>query len=474
MRARARVGAANGAYWMRLRLLPICLLCLLLLSGCSAIDQTTEPTTTPVATTESASGPTATEQTAEPSPAELPTRDEASRETATAPASPTDEATGLDAQFAQILERVVELNGLQPTAPITPQFISRDELRENLIQMQTEEYSAEDAQNDATTLWLMRLSDDRDLDLFQLYIDLLSEQVLGYYDPETDELFVVTDGDELSALAEMTLAHEMVHALQDQHVDLMALSSPAIDTDRAMGASAVIEGGAEVVATRYVLEYFSASQMLELTMQANIATTDVLNRAPAYIRETLYFPYIDGVDFATQVYESQGNDGLIALLNDPPQSTEQILHPEKYLDDRDDPQTVVIQDLEPVLGAAWSAVQGDTIGELDLRIMLQENGAADAVAAAAGWGGGEYMLYTAADDALLVVSTVWDSEDDADEFVTALGETLQTAAPTSGIMTDDAGRFHAVVADGTSVTLISGTNRATVDAARAALRSLIS
>ncbi|HAX23837.1 MAG TPA: hypothetical protein PLR44_08300 [Thermomicrobiales bacterium] len=454
---------------MNARPLYAVLLCLLLLAGCAGFGGTssTSPTAASVATVE-AVAPTATAAiaTATTETAASPTA------TPTEPsATPAASPEGLQEQFAEIERRVVDLRGLTPTMPIEPRLISRQELHDNLVRLQTDEYSEEKAREDANALWLLRLTDDRDLDLFNLYIDLLTERVLGYYDPETKELYVVNDNPTLSPLGEMTVAHEMVHALQDQHSDLLSVRSDDIDGDRSLAHSALIEGDAEVTATRYVLQYFSRSQLMDLTTESNDSSSDVLDRAPAYIRDSLYFPYIEGVTFATQLFQLRGVEGQTAALADPPISTEQILHPEKYLVERDDPLPVVVPDLERALGSGWRMARTDSIGEFDLRILLRENGAQNADSAAAGWGGGQYSLYSgpAAGDSLMVVTVEWDTEADASEFVTALGQTFRTADPAGQIISDSQGRHSAVIRAGASVTLITGTDQDSVVRARDAL-----
>ncbi len=451
------------------------LLGLLLLAGCAGIGG--EGDATPAATiapTTAATTPAAT-ATVPRGDAATATAPESGAPAATAAptqpaASPTASPESLEAQFAEIERRVVELRGLEPTEPIAPALISREQLHENLVGLQAEEYTEEEARQDAEILWLLRLSDDRNLDLFGLYIDLLGELVLGYYNPDTRELYVVNDEDALSPLGEMTLAHEMTHALQHQHFALIEIDEDEVDGDRMLAYSAIIEGDAEVTATRYVLDYFDRGRLMDLTAETARGMPDVVDRAPAYVREGLFFPYIQGVEFATQLYQLRGTEGLDEALDDPPTSTEQILHPEKYLDERDEPLTVVSQDLEPVLGEGWDATRNDSIGEFDLRVLLRENGAQDPDGGAAGWGGGQFGVYSGPDGASLVAITVeWDTEADADEFVAALGQTFGTDDPTGDIVSDDQGRHSAVIHRGTSVTLITGTDRDAVERARQAL-----
>lgn len=465
---------------MRFRLLTISILALLLLGGCSGLggsDDATPSATSPpaaatatlpaTATSAPASGEataTAPEQT-EPSPTSTPADAEG-----TAPATPASSVSG---QFDEILARVVALRELEPTGPIAPTLISREQLREDLIALQSEEYTEDEARQDTEALWLLRLIDDRNLDIFDIFLDLLGERVLGYYNPDTRELYVVNDEAELSALGEMTVAHEMVHALQHQHFELIEMDEDEIDGDRALAHSAIIEGDAEVTATRYVLDHFDRGQLMDLAAESAAGQTDALNRAPAYIREALYFPYVEGVEFATQVYQLRGSEGLSEALANPPVSSEQILHPEKYLDEgeRDEPLTVTMLDLEPVLGEGWVAERSDSLGEFDLRLLLRENGATDADGAAAGWGGAQYTLYRGPDDgqALIGVTAVWDSEADAGEFVAGLGQTFGVDDPTGQVIDDDAGRHSAVVRDGASVTLLTGTDREAVERARQAI-----
>lgn len=461
---------------MNARPLYVVLLVVLLLGGCAGMggsDDATPDAANPPATTttgDATAAPSGTATAPAAGSTATPAPDATTAPTEPA-AAPTGSPEGVEAQFAEIEQRVVGLRELEPTAPIRPTLISREQLHDNLVQLQTDHYTEDEARQDANLLWLLRLSDDRNLDLFNLYIDLLTERVLGYYDPETKELYVVNDQPELSALAEMTVAHEMVHAIQDQHTDLLSLDDDEVDGDRALAHSALIEGDAEVTATRYVLQYFDRAQLMDLTTESGSASSDVLDSAPAYIRETLYFPYVQGVEFATQLYQLRGVDGQTAALTDPPSSSEQILHPEKYLDERDEPLTVVIQDLEPILGEGWSAARTDSIGEFDLRVLLRENGAQDADGAAAGWGGGQYSLYSgpAASDVLVAVTVEWDTDADAGEYVAALGQTFGTDDPTGRVISDDQGRHSAVIRSGASVTLITGTDADAVERARQAL-----
>lgn len=457
---------------------------LLLLSGCAGLgDDDPAANTTPAATATAtadadAASPTATASdepraTATDAPAATPTEEDASP-TATEPAaeaSPTVDEGGsanaeVQAELGEVIDDTVALRGLDPTQEIPAEIISREQLSQNMMASLQEDYSQEEAAEDARIMFLLRLVEDPDLDLWQLYVDLYSERVLGYYDPEEDELFLVSDADGLSGLAEMTMAHETVHALQDQHWDLIALRPDDMEADAAAAVTALIEGDAETVGTQYLLTTMDPLEVADAIAEASTISSEVVDNAPAYVREGLYFPYTAGSEFVNALLADGGFEAVDAAFSDPPVSTEQILHPEKYLGERDDPQAVTLPDLGTAL-SGWELVRDDTLGEFDLRIMLDDNGAANADEAAAGWDGARFGYYTSGDRELVTMTITWDSEGDRAEFEQALRSI--TGAAGDEVAEDTLGRFTAVAsaADGSTL-IVAGTDRDAVAAALAA------
>ncbi|MEX2315502.1 MAG: hypothetical protein WD628_07255, partial [Thermomicrobiales bacterium] len=181
---------------------------------------------------------------------------------------------------------------------------------------------------------------------------------------------------------------------------------------------------------------------------------------------SLYFPYEDGNAFVQNFYQQGGFAAIDEIFADPPVSTEQILHPEKYRDQRDDPQPVDLPDLTGALGAGWAELDTDSLGEFDLSILLRENGALNDDEAAAGWGGGRYAYYESDAGALIAVKTVWDSPADATEFYEAMLATLN--GPLDGEIGDAGqGRFLGLREADDAVWFITSTDRAAVEAALA-------
>ena len=385
---------------------------------------------------------------------------------------PEPTRTGIDPELAEEIEEIerqtVEVRGLELLQTVPISVISREQLRQNLIEDVTSEYSQEDADQDTQELWLLRLIDDADIDLLAFQLDLLSEQVLGYYDPEQDEMYIVSDEDGLSALAEFTLSHELVHSLQDQHYDLMEVRFyDQGDNDRDAAAVALIEGDAEVAQMQYI-ETMTPQELLELLTEAGTLSSEVVDSAPPYLRDSLYFPYEAGLTFVQTFFQDGGFDAINEIFADPPTSTEQILHPEKYGDQRDDPQQLDLSDFSAALGSDWEDKGSDSLGEFDLSVMLRENGVSNYAEAAAGWDGGRYGYYTSGTTSLIAAKTVWDSAEDATEFYDAMLATLD------GPLDDDIGdagqgRFLGLRdVDGT-IWFVTSTNRDAVETALSAI-----
>jgi hypothetical protein len=349
-------------------------------------------------------------------------------------------------------------------------FLTEDELRANLTKEMATDYPRDEAAQDAKELWLMRLSDDPNLDLYQLYIDLQTEQVLGYYDQIKKELFVRNDGDTLTPSARQTLAHEFVHALQDQHFDLeKMLPSETTDDDGALAIRALVEGDATVSGLLYAQSYMSPEDYQSLINDSGNADTSVLDAAPQYIQDSLYFPYNEGVEFVIALGILGGFGPINRAYSEPPASTEQIMHPEKYL--KDMPQPAPLVPLTDTLGAGWTHGDNGTVGEFDLKTILNENGAVDAEGAAAGWGGGVYEYYSNGDKAVQLINTVWDTNRDADEFEDGLNETFASYDKDGTILKDlDGKRFFSVKRLGKQITFGASDDAAALERAMEAVK----
>jgi hypothetical protein len=293
------------------------------------------------------------------------------------------------------------------------------------------------------------------LDLASYYPELLTSQVAGYYDPARGYLSLVRRGGSIlgpggaekagiepQRVEDMILVHELTHALQDQHFGLEAFTKGEPISDAAAARLALVEGDATLTMMGYLVgapvDGLPGVEKL-LTSLADDAGgmsgtamdlpgSQELSEAPAFFRDSLLFSYFQGYAFAVAVRQ-KGGQALLdhAFRKDPPRSTEQILHPEKWLGRRDDPVTFVWPDLARELPGATRIAEGD-LGELGIKILLREalGDAARATAAAEGWGGDRFAVYSLKKKGekegsrLLAWITEWDSEADAMEMEAAI------------------------------------------------------
>lgn len=272
----------------------------------------------------------------------------------------------------------------------------------------------------ATYVWLGLLPDT--LDLRALLVELYQEQAIGFYDPRDDAFYVRRDAPR-DAVAPV-LAHELVHALQDQHVDLDSIITDLSDNDRHTAAQAAIEGHATLAMFAWQLERQSGrpieihelpdlGALLEGTTAAAGDGMPVLARAPRLIRESLVFPYVQGVAYVQDLWR-RAPERPPPFGEHLPLSTEEILH-------GDGPPPLDVRWTAGPVG--WEPLYENGLGELEIRIFLEEHLAdrPGAQQAAAGWSGDRFSLFVAHEgrDTVFAWLTAWDSERDAAEFEAA-------------------------------------------------------
>ncbi len=270
-----------------------------------------------------------------------------------------------------------------------------------------------------------------DLDLLKTLLDVLEEQAGGYYDPGTRSLYLLDDMPK--EIAELLVAHEMTHALEDQRYDIDGrLAKSKHDDDATFALSSVVEGSATIAAAAYVAHRAAAG----VDDFASVRT-DRLSAMPAVMRRQLLGPYVLGMTFLKHGVVEPRAKGfprreVNAAWAHPPRSSEQILHPEKYWDPkrRDEPKRVSFSSPLRRLGDGWTRAISGVLGELTLGSLVgcETPDANDLAAgrdpwtnaAASGWGGDRFELWTNDDAAVVLLATVWDTEKDAVEFLAAL------------------------------------------------------
>ena len=304
--------------------------------------------------------------------------------------------------------------------PVAPELITRPELTDYLAATIDEE-DQEELAGLQELYWILGLLDPS-VELYPLFLDLLGEQVLGLFNLETDELLIVAGSLPLDALGKMTMAHELVHALQQQRFDARRLVEESeTNQDRELAMTALLEGDATVASGVYAAANLSLSEMLELLQKADDPGAQVFQSAPPVIQKTLLFPYQAGAVFVSSV---QREPGIWRRVNQvysrPPVSTEQILHPAKY-EAGEVPKPVSLPPGASLTEASWDLVMEDVFGEFLLRTYLETSLPRPlAVRAASGWGGDRFrLLKDASGRRLLVAVIVWDTTIDAGEFFEA-------------------------------------------------------
>ena len=353
-------------------------------------------------------------ETPEPSPSSTPSESSVP--------SPASSASADDlAVFTEIESAVESIRGL-PAADIgPPELIDRAALGDELATILEEEYPADDQQRDETLLRALGLLTE-DQDIAALQLQMLGDQVLGFYN-DVDERMVVVSDTGIDALAKITYAHEYTHALQDAAFDLTAMHEAASDDDdRSQALTGMIEGDAVLSMLSWAVNGgLTPEEMVALTETQVPDTTGI----PGWMVAQLEFPYTTGFEWATMVAGedplSPDWEALDAAFADPPDSTEQLLHFEKW-DAREAPMVVELPDLPDALGGGWDEVETTTMGEATIGAALTFLGVDEGVAAAAaaGWGGDRATVATGPDDGFVLVwRLAWDTAADADEFVAA-------------------------------------------------------
>ncbi len=339
------------------------------------------------------------------------------------PQSVTVTLTDTEARNAAIRDEieanVADLRGLALLTDIDPVVMTRDELRARIEGDFATDTSPEESRRDVLELSAFDFL-GRDYDLYGAQVRLQSEGILGFYDPETAEFVVVNDGALLDPAAQWTHAHEVVHALQDQHFDLDALTDDSLDSEARAAVRALAEGEAELIQYLYLYDgrYFTQSEVASILNDPEQTDTDFLRDFPPVLINDLSFPYTSGVEFVIDLFQEGGFEALDEAWANPPRSTEHILHPDRYRAG-DEPQTVTLPSLATTLGAGWELLDDDIMGEFYLREYLAQQLPRTMVdRAATGWGGDRYAVYWHENDGALVMALrlVWDTPADAVEF----------------------------------------------------------
>ncbi len=359
----------------------------------------------------------------------------------------------LEAKAEVILPRVAQMRGWAWKKPVPVGITTPDEFIEFASKSFAEEYGSERLAGLTSSYVLLGFMEPG-LDFQQTMLDMLRSQVGGYYDPDTAKFYMMSTFNK-GSMADYIMAHELCHALDDQYFDLNALFDAAKgNSDREFAVRCVAEGSASSLGNLYLMrgiqeQWLDSSDLMDADMVS--AMMGSMEQVPPFFVISLALPYIDGNTFVVRetsanvmamMMKTPADADLKHMFAQPPTSSEQILHPEKYWDEAsfDPPLEVKLPDVHAQLGAGWRLADTDVLGELGCAMLTMKNvptamvvsagGARMVAPASAGWGGDLYRCYVHEDGrAMMHWKTLWDTEADAEEFAQALRSRGMERAP---------------------------------------------
>src|SRR5712692_1239960 len=330
----------------------------------------------------------------------------------------------------EVLNQMSEITGLKLRAPLKKSLRSREEIRAYVIkQMNEEKNPAERYADQRSAEAFGLLPKGFDLDAFM--VNVLTEQVEGLYDPKTREFYIA----DWSPLADqrMVMAHELTHALEDQHFQIEAwLKAARPNEDAELARDALLEGSAMAAMVDYLM--LGTGRSLKDVpdfdpgmLIGDLGSTPTLQKAPPFLKDALIFPYLGGLTFSAAVMRNTGWDALPGLFEKPPVSTQQILHPALYRSGRT-PASVILPRLEKLLGSNWSKLDENIMGEYGWKEVLKQFLEEDrATRLAAAWDGDRYAVFEEKQMKKLVLVTRLhlDSDEHAVRFFGQYSEALE-------------------------------------------------
>ena len=322
-------------------------------------------------------------------------------------------------EVSEAIPRIEKATGLVFKRRPKVEARSKEQVRAFLLKKFDEESPAKELAGEESAYKILGMIPES-LDLRKFLLSVLTEQVIGYYDPAAKVLYVVQGADE--KVVGITITHELVHALQDQYVNLDSLQKGIDDNDRLTATQAVIEGEAQFEqlsimlggSDNIALRVGGRDRIREM-IRENQAAMPVFATAPMVIQESLLFPYLTGADFIERLKARKGNVNPFLSL---PRSTEQLLHTDAYFSATpDEPSTVTL----PAPRGA-TKVYENNLGEFGVRLFLYQHLKDEALAAraAAGWDGDRFMVVQGTGGRGIVWAIVWDSPLEAAECSDAM------------------------------------------------------
>ena len=369
---------------------------------------------------------------------------------------------------------------------------AREDLKDVLLKELEEEKTSDEYEGEELGMKALGFI-PRAMKFKDILVRVYSEEIAAFYDPKTKTMHLIREPEAKAAkpkgLLELLLkggggfnkdenktviAHELTHALADQNFDLQAMQDAIEhDDDRSLALSALIEGEATLTMMAAQMSDWDGSKIIairaaDLDRTFNLmmplmtmASGQGLREAPPILAETLLFPYLRGLVLCARLVNDGGWKAIDEAYKNPPLSTEQVLHPEKYKAQPDPPTAVDLGSLDP--GEGWKEATRNVVGEMQMAVLLKKY---QGKTAAAGWDGDQFAAFEGPEDRMgLVWLTVWDGDDDARQFVASYlrfqTEKLGQGASAPESLPDrsrrpDSGAMFAVERRGVQVAIVEG------------------
>jgi hypothetical protein len=347
---------------------------------------------------------------------------------------PASSRAATNADFAaaadEVLGQMSEITGLRLRSPLKKSLRTREQIRAYVIKEMDEDKDAAEryaGERSAEVFGLL----PKGFDLDSLMVELLTEQIAGLYDPKAHE-FYVADWIPVED-QKMVMAHELTHALEDQHFQIENWSKAARPNDDAeLAREAVLEGSAMAAMVDYLMAGTGRSlqdlpDIDPAMLLGDMESTPTLAKAPRFLKDALIFPYLDGLTFSAAVLKGAGWSNLPGLFTRPPVSTQQILHPELYRANKPAP-VVTLPAMDKAIGSEWKKLEDNIMGEFGWKEVLKQFLAeTKATAVSMAWDGDRYQVYEhkQGKKLLLIARVRLVSEDQGRQFFAAYSQALE-------------------------------------------------
>src|ERR1700726_4947636 len=330
----------------------------------------------------------------------------------------------------EVLEQMSQITGLKLRTPVKKTLRSREEIRAYVISEMNEDKEPAERYASARSAEAFGLL-PKGFDIDSFMVELLTEQIAGLYDPKAHE-FYIADWIPL-ADQKMVMAHELTHALEDQHFAIENwVKAARPNDDGELAREAVLEGSAMAAMVDYLLNE-SGRSLKDLPdidpgmLVGDMGSTPALKKAPPFLKDALVFPYFAGLTFSADLLKGSGWNGLPIVFSRPPISTQQIMHPALYHSGKT-PSTENLPDIDKLLGPDWTRLEENVMGEFGWKEVLKQFlDEPRAKVLSAAWDGDRYAVYEQKQTKhlLLITRERLATQEQAERFLGQYSEALE-------------------------------------------------